>query len=108
MEVEYENNVSILDLEFGRGNVGIIGTCFNIFKCFIGIGILALPHAFLDVGILGGILGILIIGSLNYYTMMLQVFSKKKLQIGETYSDLGFLVFGSIGKFLIDWCLYTS
>jgi amino acid permease len=37
-------------MEFGgRGNVGIWGTCFNIFKCFIGIGILAIPSAFKDV-----------------------------------------------------------
>jgi amino acid permease len=41
--------MSILDQEFGKGNVGILGTCFNIFKCFIGIGILAMPMAFHDV-----------------------------------------------------------
>ena len=43
------HNVSILDEEFGSGNVGVMGTCFNIFKCFVGIGILAMPNAFSDV-----------------------------------------------------------
>jgi hypothetical protein len=33
-------------MEFGRRNVGIWGTAFNIFKCFVGIGLLALPSAF--------------------------------------------------------------
>lgn len=41
-----ELNVSILQQEFGRGNVGILGTAFNLFKCFIGIGILGLPATF--------------------------------------------------------------
>lgn len=52
-EVEGENselNLTIHDLEFGgKRNVGILGTCFNIFKCFIGIGLLAIPSAFSDV-----------------------------------------------------------
>ena len=44
-----ELNMTIHDMEFGRGNVGILGTCFNIFKCFIGIGLLAIPSAFSEV-----------------------------------------------------------
>ena len=38
--------MTIHDMEFGRRNVGVWGTAFNIFKCFIGIGLLALPSAF--------------------------------------------------------------
>ena len=41
--------MTIHDMEFGRRNVGIWGTAFNIFKCFIGIGLLALPSAFHNV-----------------------------------------------------------
>lgn len=41
-----ELNLTIHDMEFGKRNVGIWGTAFNIFKCFIGIGLLALPSAF--------------------------------------------------------------
>ena len=44
-----ELNVTIHDMEFGRRNVGIWGTAFNIFKCFVGIGLLALPSAFHNV-----------------------------------------------------------
>ena len=45
----HELNLTIHDIEFGRNNVGVWGTCFNIFKCFIGIGILALPSAYSEV-----------------------------------------------------------
>jgi hypothetical protein len=44
-------NETIHDMEFGRNNVSVLGTCFNIFKCFIGIGLLAIPSAFSHVTI---------------------------------------------------------
>ena len=40
-------------------------------KVFIGIGILATPASFRAVGIVGGILGMILVGSLNAYTMRL-------------------------------------
>lgn len=101
--------------------MGILGTCFNIFKCFIGIGLLALPSAFsevrffhshissLKIGVIGGSLIILLIGVLNYYTMMLQINCKLKLGgTVETYSDLAMKAYGPWGKFIVDFCLYTS
>ena len=50
-----ELNMTVHDIEFGRRNVGILGTCFNIFKCFIGIGLLALPSAFSQVSNFKGV-----------------------------------------------------
>jgi hypothetical protein len=41
--------LSIINSEFGRGNVGVLQTYFNTFKCFVGIGILATPYAFKNV-----------------------------------------------------------
>ena len=43
-----------------------------MFKCFIGIGILATPSAISQVGIFGGAMGIILCGCLNMYTMRLQ------------------------------------
>eukprot|EP00347_Sterkiella_histriomuscorum_P020215 403338649 len=103
------NNISILDDEFGSGNVGVLGTSFNIFKCFVGIGILAMPNAFSDFGIIGGALGILIIGTLNLYTMRLQIYCKEKYGSKyETYSDLGHVIFGRLGKLVVEFCLISS
>lgn len=50
-----------------------------------------------------------IIGSLNLYTMQLQVLCKEKYGSKyETYSDLGHVMFGNWGKFVVDFCLSTS
>ena len=40
-------------------------------KVFIGIGILATPASFKAIGIVGGVLGMILVGSLNCYTMKL-------------------------------------
>lgn len=103
-------NVTIHDMEFGRRNVGIWGTAFNIFKCFVGIGLLALPSAFHHIGIIGGAIGIILIGVINYFTMMMQVKCKVKYESSfvETYSDLAYVIFGKWGKFTVDVSLYTS
>jgi len=66
--------------DFGRASVGVVQTYFNTFKCFIGIGILAIPEAFSKVGILGGVVGIIIIGVLNTYTIILTCQCKFKIE----------------------------
>jgi len=95
--------------EFGKGNVGTLQTYFNCFKCFIGIGILATPAAFGNVGVLAGAIGISIVGALNLYTMHLQIACKRKMgdHIGS-YSELGYAVFGVYGKAFIDLCIFVS
>jgi len=40
-------------------------------KVFLGIGILATPETFKRIGLIGGFLGLILIGILNGYTMML-------------------------------------
>jgi len=42
-----------------------------MFKCYIGIGILATPAAIKKVGIIVGALAILVCGIINMYTMNL-------------------------------------
>ena len=53
------------------GPVGTFQTCFNMLKIFLGIGILATPETFKKIGLVGGVFGLMIIGLLNGYTMML-------------------------------------
>lgn len=53
------------------GPVGTFQTCFNMLKIFLGIGILATPETFKKIGLMGGVFGLMIIGLLNGYTMML-------------------------------------
>lgn len=57
----------------------------------------------------GGLIGILIIGLINLYTLVLQV--KCRNRVGnhiESFSELGMAVLGSWGKGFIDLCITTS
>ena len=80
-----------------------------MFKCFIGIGILATPAAIQTVGIFGGGLGILLCGCINLYTMKMQIDCKLKVGMHiKSYSELGFAIFGPWGKAFIDFCITVS
>lgn len=83
-----------------------------MFKCFIGIGILATPHAIQDVGIIGGTVVIICCGLLNMYTMSLQIACKEKLakngKFITSYSEMGFAVYGARGKAFVDLCITIS
>ena len=55
----------------GPGEASNLQTFFNLISSFLGAGILALPAAFEKVGMAGGIVGMIFIGTLNVYTMQL-------------------------------------
>ena len=58
---------------------------------------------------MGGVLGLIIIGLLNGYTMMLQIYAKIKLNKQVvSYSDLGEKVLGVSGRRIVDLCMVTS
>ena len=59
-------------------------------KVFIGIGILATPASFGQVGIVGGCVGMAIIGVIATYTMKLQIAATEKCpEPIANYSELG-------------------
>ena len=59
-------------------------------KVFIGIGVLATPASFKLVGILGGNIGMILIGSVAIYTMLLQIEAVKMAPTPvANYSELG-------------------
>lgn len=85
-------------------------TWFNSLKGFIGIGLLTTPAAYSKIGIVGGNLGMLFIGLIALYTMLLQVRCVAKLADPaiRSYSDLGSKVLGSKGKLLLDVCMMIA
>lgn len=112
-EIENEDDkferYSIMHDEFGKGNVGIMQTYFNSYKCFVGIGILALPAAFHQVGFVAGSIGVTIVGVINLYTMHLMLVCQQKYGADITcYSELGYAVFGVWGKAFVDMCICIS
>jgi amino acid permease len=80
-----------------------------MFKIFVGIGILASPHAFSDSGIVMGCLTLSVIAILNVYTIMIMRDCKMqfKNQV-NSYSELGYAVYGKTGKAFVDFCILSS
>lgn len=84
-------------------------TYINLFKCFIGIGIIATPAAIAKVGMVGGSLAIICCGLLNIYTMKMQVTCMDRAGPTVTsYSELSYKIFGARGKIITDICLVIS
>lgn len=77
-------------------------TSANIIKSFVGLGILAAPYGFMEVGFLLATSMIVLNGVLNCYTIHLQ--SKTKEHYGrriKTYTDLGEACYGNRGKIAV-------
>lgn len=85
-------------------------TFANLVLCIVGVGVLGLPYSFSNVGYVMGILTLTVGGTLSYHGMMLQLYSKRRLQrshgeldlIIASYGDLAFHAFGPSGRFFVD------
>jgi proton-coupled amino acid transporter len=104
----------------------------NIFISFIGAGILGLPYAFKEAGIVEGIIVMTIVGALSVKSMLLlidckdSVIQDNKLALAQNgrklvevqpgkdvvthvdYGEIGFVTFGSIGKFVVDMSIIIT
>eukprot|EP00357_Protocruzia_adherens_P011689 CAMPEP_0115023116 /NCGR_PEP_ID=MMETSP0216-20121206/32135_1 /TAXON_ID=223996 /ORGANISM="Protocruzia adherens, Strain Boccale" /LENGTH=458 /DNA_ID=CAMNT_0002396291 /DNA_START=49 /DNA_END=1425 /DNA_ORIENTATION=- len=85
-------------------------TYFTLFKSFVGIGILALPNAFKQAGIIGGTIGMLVVAAASLYCMELLVRLTDKIGHDKvsTYSDVGRLIYRRYGKWTVDFCILFS
>lgn len=78
-------------------------TLFNLIKLFLGISILASPHAFSNSGLIGGILGITFATCLAICTVIMQSEAALKLETKiNSYSDLGYALYKGRGKLVVD------
>ena len=76
---------------------------FTISKCFVGAASLELPHAILDAGWLAGLLLILAIALISYYTLITlarcgHLVSERTRDAAPTYPSLGRAAFGAPGS----------
>ena len=117
-EEEIKAEVPIIDKEGGMINEVVVSqleekamlhkastlqTTFTTIKMFVGISILASPHAFSNSGVLGGILGITLAAIFSILTVSMQSDAAIKIDKDiKSYSELGFAWFGSIGKLVVD------
>jgi len=78
-------------------------TIFNMIKLFLGISILASPHAFSNSGIIGGIIGISTATAMAICTVLMQSEASVKTgKIINSYSDLGYALYRGRGKLIVD------
>ncbi|KAL3681691.1 hypothetical protein R1sor_024647 [Riccia sorocarpa] len=85
----------------------------NIVISVVGAGVLGLPYTLKVSGWLAGLITLMIVAVACYYTMMLLVQCKRKVESSEvdwveTYSDLGLLTYGKAGQFAVDLMIVLS
>lgn len=85
---------------------GVAGTVFILLKSFIGTGVLFLPRAFLNGGMLFSILVLLLVASVSYYCFILLTTSR--LALKGSYAEMGEIVHGLWLRRLINASLVIS
>jgi len=78
-------------------------TLFLLLKAFIGTGILFLPKAFSNGGLLFSLFLLALCGWLSYFAMILLVRCSEKF--GGSYGDIGKLLFGKSFKYMIQFSI---
>lgn len=91
------------DLRVVKHKASTPQTTFNMIKLFLGISILASPHAFSNSGVLGGIIGISFATVLAIITVIMQSEAAMKVDKEiKSYSELGYAVYRGRGKLIVD------
>ncbi|KAI9930939.1 hypothetical protein ASPWEDRAFT_99648 [Aspergillus wentii DTO 134E9] len=76
----------------GTGNNTTTGAALLLLKSFVGTGVLFLPRAFLNGGMLFSSLVLLAVSSLSYYAFILLVNSRLKIE--GSFGDIGGVLYG--------------
>lgn len=90
----------------GSGNASPMGAAAVLLKSFVGTGVLFLPRAFLNGGMLFGILVLLGVAALSYYCFVLLVTTR--LKIVGSFGDIGGILYGKWLRFLILFSIVVS
>ena len=87
-----------------KDKASTIQTLFNTLKLFIGISILASPHAVSNSGIVGGIIGFTLATGMAITTVLMQSDASEKVgKEIKSYSDLGYAIYKGRGKLVVDF-----
>jgi proton-coupled amino acid transporter len=82
------------------------GAALLLLKSFVGTGVLFLPKAFLNGGMLFSSLVLLSVAALSYYCFLLLVSTREKVPV--SYGSMGFRLYGKTMRFLINFSLVIS
>ena len=70
-----------------RGDASEVATLITLFKSFVGLGVLAIPHAYTNAGWLLGSVALLVSAWFSYYSILLLVRADEHLQRHGASSD---------------------
>jgi proton-coupled amino acid transporter len=90
--------------EAGKG--GPFGAGLLLLKSFVGTGVLFLPRAFYNGGMLFSFLVLVSLACVSYYCFILLV--STRLKVNASYGDMGRLIFGAYFQGLINFSLVLS
>lgn len=83
-------------------SIRTVRSIFNILKTYIGVGVLGLPNAWKESGVIGSLVSMLVLSLISLHCLNLLVDAKQQLvEQGEnvfTFGDVTKVAFGRIGK----------
>ncbi|KAL9072384.1 MAG: hypothetical protein Q9157_005107 [Trypethelium eluteriae] len=88
------------------GNVSPGGAAMMLLKSFVGTGVLFLPRAFYNGGMVFSNVVLLAVAGLSYYCFCL--LTRTRLVLGQSFGDMGDKLYGGWLKFLINFSLVLS
>ncbi|KAI9797029.1 MAG: neutral amino acid transporter [Piccolia ochrophora] len=89
-----------------RGTNGTRGAILLLLKSFVGTGVLFLPRAFLNGGMLFSIMVLVIVSPLSYYCFILLVTTRLKVE--GSFGDLGSKIYGRHMRAIIQFSIVLS
>ena len=104
----HHNAESILALDPMKGKSTLVATSFNVINGVVGAGMIGTPHVINQQGFVPGLLGLVFIALITYFTMIIQI------EVGRShgvfsYEMLAELAFGKKGfHFLVGFMLINS
>lgn len=84
----------------------IIGVLFNFVNITVGIGVLGLPYAIKNTGMLTCIISLLLFGVVCTYTLNILIISAEKVSVYH-YEKLTEYCFGSLGYIYTSFCIFV-
>lgn len=86
--------------EQSKGQASVLETVMLLLKSFVGTGILFLPRAFYNGGLLFSSLVLCFVSAVSYWCFLLLVSSKKATQV-SSFGDIGGMLYGNIVRQII-------
>ncbi len=90
-----------------KGTISSVKACFLLLKSFVGTGVLFLPKAYSNGGLIFCTILLIFFAILNYWCFLLLLDSKKKVKV-SSFGDLGNKLYGNYMRLIILFSIVLS